>query len=315
MHLAIIVLNYKTPHFTIDCLQALSNEVNEKTMRVVVVDNGSKDESEASIGKAILQNKWDNWCELVASKENRGFSAGNNIGIRSIEADYYLLLNNDTIVRRNALTEMLAAFQEDKAIGLVGPQLEWPDEKIQVSTFHYHTILSELIRGADTGLITQLFPSFNVPIHTVLSNTKIEWVSFACVMIKAEVIRNVGLLDEGFFLYFEDTEYCHRALSAGWKIKYAPKARVIHLKGGSAELKTSQRLRKKLPAYYYESRARYFKLYYRNIAILGLTLANASWSAGKIISFFRENFGNKISSACENEFIDTWSTWRTKQKW
>ena len=131
-----------------------------------------------------------------------------------------------------------------------------------------------------------------------------QWVSFACVLIRSEVIRDIGLLDDAFFMYFEDVEFSYRAKKAGWKVIYQPNAHVVHLRGGSSPLKSQAKLRKKLPRYFYESRTRYFYLLY---GYWGLTFANIAWSFGAAISGLREKlFKHYQSNTAEGQWRDTW---------
>ncbi|MBL4744189.1 MAG: glycosyltransferase, partial [Cycloclasticus sp.] len=160
--LAVVIINYKTPQLVVDCLVSLLPELSALDAKVVVVDNYSNDDSCGRISNWISQNDNLKQIELIASDENTGFSGGNNLGIRHVEADYYLLLNSDTLVRKGAISLLLEAAQKGKMIGLVSPRLEWPDATPQESCFRFHSPISELISSANTGLITRLFQSFNV---------------------------------------------------------------------------------------------------------------------------------------------------------
>jgi GT2 family glycosyltransferase len=134
-----------------------------------------------------------------------------------------------------------------------------------------------------------------------------DWVSFAAVMIRRETIERVGPLDEGFFMYFEDADYCRRARRAGWRVRFCPDARVVHLRGGSSRVKSLSAARRRLPAYYSASRARYYAKYY---ARSGLWLGNALWAAGRLISLAREIVEGRPSHACEREGRDIWTHWK-----
>ena len=127
MHkLAIIILNYRTPGMVIECLQSLQNQVRPDH-RVVVVDNCSGDDSADTIEAAIKEQGWDEWAQVERSPINGGFAAGNNVGIKSIDAEVYLLLNSDTIVREGAIETMLDTLETHPDVHMLGPQLEWMD--------------------------------------------------------------------------------------------------------------------------------------------------------------------------------------------
>jgi GT2 family glycosyltransferase len=133
-----------------------------------------------------------------------------------------------------------------------------------------------------------------------------QWTSFACVMIKSEVFQQVGLLDNGYFMYFEDTEFCYRAYKAGWEIVHNPEAHVVHLRGGSSPVKEQTRLKKRVPRYFYESRTRYF---YQTGGWLGLTSANLLWWLGRIVSGTRQLLGRSDKAAIEGQWLDIWTNW------
>jgi hypothetical protein len=133
-----------------------------------------------------------------------------------------------------------------------------------------------------------------------------QWTSFACVLIRDEVFQSVGLLDDGYFMYYEDVEFCHRAVRAGWQIVHNPKARVVHLRGGSSPVKEHSRLKKRLPKYFYESRTRFF---YQAYGGLGLLMANLMWWAGRLVSFSRQMLGRPDKAAIEGQWLDIWTNW------
>jgi len=133
-----------------------------------------------------------------------------------------------------------------------------------------------------------------------------EWAGFPCALIRREVIEEIGPMDEGYFLYFDDVDYCRRARRAGWRVLYWPEARVAHLGGASNPLVATAAERKRKPIYYYESRARYFAKFYGRA---GLWAANLLWMTGRMISLAREVIGNKKPYTSEKEWWDNWTNW------
>ncbi len=311
MRLAIVIINYKTPKLVIDCLNSLTGEIEVGVDSVVVVDNASSDGSVEQIQQAIMDNKWSEWAQLLPSSVNGGFSAGNNLGIKALTGDAYLLLNSDTIVRPGAISSLRKAMQANPEAGLISPRLEWPDDTPQISCFRYHSLVSEVIDAAQTGLITKLLKSYDMPIP--VSDTPIEpqWTSFACVLIRREVIEQIGLMDEGYFMYYDDVDYCRTASNAGWKILHWPEARVVHLRGGSGKVKEAIAARKRPRSYLYASRTRYFTKFYGPVGVL---IANLFWLAGRAISLGRELVGNKDPHTCEYTAQDNWMNWRNPMK-
>ena len=307
MTLAIIIVNYKTPDLIIECLRSLQDQIELGCDSVVVVDNASGDDSVKQLKAAVTQNQWQQWVKIVPSEVNGGFSAGNNLGIQSVSADAYLLLNSDTIVRPQAIANLKEAMHTYPQAGLISPRLEWLDGTPQISCFRYHSPVSELINAAATNPISKLLVNYDVPLPVSDMPMNPQWTSFACVLIRQEVIEQVGLMDEGYFMYFDDVDYCHQARDAGWDIVHVPAARVVHLRGGSGSVKKAIAQRQRPKAYLYASRARYFRKFY---GYIGLLIANLLWLVGRSISLVREVAGNKEPHACQLEHRDIWLNWK-----
>ncbi|MBE8232877.1 MAG: glycosyltransferase family 2 protein [Endozoicomonadaceae bacterium] len=302
--LAIVIINYKTPQLVIDCLNSLISEIKDIDAKVIVVDNHSGDDScqliQAWIDKSSISAK----VILIPSKTNSGFSGGNNLGIKHVEAGNYLLLNSDTVVRAGAIQQLLDQATKDDSAGLISPRLEWPDATPQKSCFRFHTPISEMISAASTGPIYKLFNAFRVPRELSDDHNYYDWTSFACVLIKGQVFKDIGLMDNSYFMYFEDVMFCFRAKQAGWKVLNIPEAHVVHLRGGSSPVKSLNKQRKRLPRYFYESRTRcFFQIYGR----MGLLAANMLWMIGFVIASMRRllspSFNPDIS---KNQWRDVW---------
>lgn len=304
LKLCVVLLNYRTPDLVIDCLLSLIPEVRELRARVVVVDNHSQDDSFAKITQWVSAENATDCVEVLDTGFNGGFAAGNNYGIRHLDAEFYLLLNSDTLLRESSLRHMLGAMVADSKVGIVSPRLEWPDATPQESCFRYHRPISQLISSANTGVILKLFANFEVARRVVDVDSDCEWTSFACVLVRREVFDEIGLLDESFFMYFEDAEFCYRAKRAGWVIRNHPQSRVVHLRGGSSPVKSNKAKRKRQARYFYESRSRYFHSIFGRF---GLLSANVCWTLGWLAASFRaqvdKNFDNP---ACQKEWADIW---------
>lgn len=296
--LGVIVLNYRTPDLVADCLASLEDQLIPGIDEAVVVDNCSPDDSGDRIARAIAERGWSSWARLVRSPVNGGFAAGNNVGLHASDADVYLLLNSDTVVRPGAVATLLDELAARPGVALLGPRLEWPDAKPQVSTFRFRTPLTELIAASRSGWLGDLFLRHVVARELDTPADDLDWVSFACVAIRRDAVERVGDLDERYFMYFEDMDYCRRARRAGFGVGYAPNARVVHLRGGTSDVKEKTRQRKRRPAYFYAARAHYFRAWY---GLPGFALANALWTLGWLLSLVRGK-----SRAVEREWRDLW---------
>lgn len=295
---AVIVLNYRTPDLVADCLASLEGQVRSGRDRAIVVDNNSPDDSADRIERAIRDRGWSAWATLVRSPVNGGFAAGNNVGVHAARARVYVLLNSDTIVRPGALSTLRGSVTDDGP-GIVGPRLEWPDGEAQVSTFRFRTPLTELIATGRLGVLGRRMPRHVVARPLDAASDDLDWTSFACVAIRADVFDGVGPLDEGYFMYYEDMDFCRRARAAGFAVAHRPEARVVHLRGGTSEVKRNTTARKRRPAYYYRARARYFRVWYGQA---GLVAANLLWTLGWLAALARGK-----SQAVEREWLDVWT--------
>lgn len=306
--MSIVIVNYRTPQYIIGCLETLLPELEGISARVVIVDNNSEDDSPAIIQDWLSKHDPNNYALIVRAGTNSGFSGGNNIGIKALKAHYYLLLNSDTLILEGAINMLLDTAKECPGAGLISPWLEGLDGVGQENCFHFHHPVSEFCSSAQTGLLNRLLKKYVVamPVRSELENP--EWTCFACVLIKDAVFGQVGLLDERYFMYFEDVEFCRRARNAGWDIVYQPESRVVHIKGGSSPVQENLVKKKRLPRYYYESRTLYF---YNTYGWWGLTFANLLWEAGRLISKTRQLLGRSDKAAIENQWLDIWINWLT----
>lgn len=300
--IAVIVLNYRTPELALEAARSAALDVDPKRDIVVIVDNASPDGS-AEILEDRLKSQDLSHIRLIRSPRNGGFAAGNNVGIRDITAQAYVLLNSDTIVRPGAMETLFSALLVDDSVGLVSPLLCGIDDDPQISCFRFMGLVSEFIRGVSTGAVTRLLRRYEVPLGVKSQRCEVPWTSFACVMIHRRVFEQVGLLDEGYFMYFEDADYCRTARQGGFRVVHEPAARVVHLRGKSSPVKDASRLKKRRPSYYYEARARYFL---RGYGPAGLMLANLAWTLGILLVLPRQIIGQKEATLMEGEFLDNW---------
>jgi len=306
MSISVVIVNFRTPQLTVDCLNSLASDsfwvAHSNTF---IVDNNSGDDSLKILRSWLVNSQHSSQNRLIPHSYNHGFSAGNNIGIKQSNGDFILLLNSDTIVRPSAIDLLVQTLIDNPGMGMASPRLEWPDEQPQESCFRFHRPINELIRSACTGPITKLLKRYEVPIPVCEEISYPEWTSFACVMIRREVFDDIGLLDEEFFMYFEDVDFCQRSRRAGWNIIHNPKARVVHLRGGSSPVKSQAAKKKRLPRYFYESRSRY---YYKYFGRSGLLAANLFWHLGWLIARVRKLFNsNYQSNICESQWRDIWT--------
>ena len=306
--LGVVIVHYRTPALAERCIASLAPLLAAVQGRAVIVDNDSQDGSYERLQAFCAARAEADRLEVVQAGRNGGFAAGNNIGFARIQSDYVLLLNSDALVHEGALNALLDAADAAPQAGLVTPRIVSSNGDGEVSRFRNHSPLSEFVDGAQTGPVTKLFPKGEVPIYPSDWDTPPDWASFAAILIRRAAIEKVGPMDEGFFLYYEDCDYCRRIHAAGFDIVGAPDAVFTHDAGGSTKLRERQESQARLPSYYYESRARYYRKYY---GPAGLLLANISWLLGRAIAKARGLFGRPAPAICESRARDIWIGWRS----
>lgn len=302
------IINYRTAQMTQDCVRSVLHDFDVSGLsadeaRIVVIDNASGDGSDRLLTDWIAAEGLAPRVRLILSPANSGFSGGHNQGLAAGPADFYLVLNSDALLRPGFCRTMLEAAAADPRAGLFAPLLEYDDGTPQVSLFRLPDPANEIIRGAQTRQVTRLLARHDMPLPSPPEHEAIGWASFACILLRGSMVDQIGPMDEGYFLYFEDTEYCLRAGRAGWTIRHVPQARAVHFRGGSAPVKSLAAARKRLPAYYYASRTRFF---YQAHGRLGLLAANLGWSLGRGLAYARAIGGRNIHRGTTGEARDLW---------
>lgn len=276
--LAVVIVNYRTGPLVVDCLRSLEGEIDPALDRVIVVDNLSPDDSAEVIAAAIAERGWGAWATVLKAGRNGGFSAGNNAGIVSVDAGLYLLLNPDTVVRPGALAGLRLFMDENPKVGICALRLEDPDGTPQGGAHAFPTPLRELQRGARLGALDRRLGPLTSPEPRDPAQgrpRRCDWVSGAAFCVRREVFEQTGLMDEGFFLYFEEVDMCRRASRDGWEVWAAPVGRIVHLEGSATGIRQPVKRRAR---YWFESRQRYFLKHH---GVLGLIVADVMWLVGR----------------------------------
>lgn len=305
--LGIVIVNYRTPALVEACLSSLEPQMAEVDAAVVVVDNASGDGSFERIARFCAGSPAATRMRVVAAPSNGGFSSGNNIGVEAISSELVLFLNSDASVGAGALEALVKAARESPEAAIFTPQIVSGAGERLVSRFRKHTLISEFVDGAQTGPLTRLFPKAETPIFPDDEGAEPDWVSFSAVMIRRAILDKAGPMDENFFLYYEDCEYCLRLKKLGAQIKYVRDAVFVHDAGGSTKLREKEGAGERLPEYYYRSRSRYYKLLYGPIGPLA---ANLAWLCGRAIAHIRGLIGRPAPQVAEGRARDIWIGWR-----
>lgn len=289
MSLLIVIVNYRSAPLAVDCLASLAPQIADVPgARVVLTDGASGDGSVEHLRDAIARHGWSTWVEFKPLERNGGFAYGNNAGIRpAFETPgrepprYVLLLNPDTIARPGALAALVAFMDAHPQVGIAGSRLEYEDGEQHDSRFRFPSILGEFEHGIRLGPVSRLLANYRAAPPLVLHDHPIDWVAGASMIVRREVFEAIGYLDEEYFLYYEEVDFCLRARRAGWPCWYVPASRVVHLVGRSSGLTNQREPARRRPRYWFESRRRYFAKnhgrLYAFAADLAFALGFATW--------------------------------------
>jgi GT2 family glycosyltransferase len=237
--LEVVIVSHGAEALLRRCLESLrAHPPRTATMRVTVVDSGSPDATPEMVAREFPE-------VLLERCANIGFSAANNLALRRSRADAVLLLNPDTEVYDGTLDTCLARLAADPAIGLVGAKLVREDGELDhAAKRSFPTPLAALAHFSGIGRGAAAGASLSQYRATHLSEDdpgEVDAVNGAFMLCRAAAVAEVGLLDEGYWLYMEDLDWCHRFWDAGWKVFYEPKARALHVKGGSSATRRAPR--------------------------------------------------------------------------
>jgi GT2 family glycosyltransferase len=223
MKTSVIVLSHNTRELTLACLSQFATEADRAGWQIILVDNASHDETVPAVRREFPQ------VEVIWSKENLGFAAGNNLGLRQASGQAVILLNSDVLAPFTTLARLPALLDAYPQAAILSPQLLTVSGTPQAFAYGNDPTLPYLFKR---GLYRLLRLG---PLHDwgVRSPLEVDWVSGACMCVRRTAFEQVGLLDEHFFLYFEDNDWCLRMRKAGWKVMYIPTCAVVHLGGQS----------------------------------------------------------------------------------
>ncbi len=252
-----VLLNWRTAEMTLRAADAAERAMEGIAGSIVVVDNDSGDGSFERMSEALKDRPR---FRVVQSGRNGGFGAGNNVGIRlglpdGRRPDYVYILNSDAFPAPDAVRLLLDYLEQRPAVGLAGSYIHGPDGEPHVTCFRFPSVASEFEGAARTGPISRLLAKWIVAIGVPEASGPVDWLAGASLMIREEVVQKVGVFDETFFLYFEETDLCRRAAEAGWPTHFVRESRVEHIGSVSTGMKTWKRV----PGYWFDSRWHYFR--------------------------------------------------------
>lgn len=285
----VIIVNYRVGDLVIDCTSVLVHQIAALPgSRVVIVDNDSRDGSVEKIAASIEREGWGAWAKLVEAGGNIGFAAGNNVGyvvgrewFGEERPEYVFFLNPDTYIREGAIGILAEFLDAHPDVGIVGGRSEDPDGTPQHCCFRFPSVCNEFASNVRIGVFDRVLHKRIARVPLSDSAHEIGWVSGAAMMVRTDIIEKLGLFDEKYFLYYEETDFILRVFRAGWKCWHVPQSRIVHLVGYSSGVTVRHKRPGRKPRYWFESRRRFYLknhgAWYAGAAdvaaVAGLTLA------------------------------------------
>ena len=231
LDLSIIIISWNTQSHLVDCLSSFGENQGKYGQEIIVVDNGSSDGSPETVEKEFPQVK------LIRNEENLGFARANNIGIHKSMGRYICLINSDMVILEDCINNLVEFMEENPNVGMAGPRILNPDRTLQPSCRHLPSIWNNLCQTIGLNYIFPKFACFSEPLMKYWAHDterKVDVLSGCFWMVRREAIDDVGLLDEDFFIYGEDIDWCKRFHKQGWDVVFYPGADAIHFHGASS---------------------------------------------------------------------------------
>jgi GT2 family glycosyltransferase len=245
IELSIVIVNLNTRDLTVGCIRSIEKEAKDLSFEVLLTDNGSNDGSVEAFKKIKEEKYWQNKFTLILNDTNTGYAKANNQGIKKAKGKYILLLNNDTVVHKEALQNLLSFVRKTPDAGVVGSRLLNIDGTLQMSCYHFPTITNAIKEYwlGKKGLFEKFAPKGDIPVT-------VDSVVGAAFLITPEAKKRVGILDERYFAYFEDIDYCRQTWKNGLKVYYLPSSVITHYHGATFKklADEGQRWKKLIPS-------------------------------------------------------------------
>lgn len=232
LDVSIIIVSWNTSQITCECIQSIYEQTSELAYEIVVVDNASSDHSVEMVKTNFPE------VILIENADNRGFAAANNQGMVVAQGRYVLLLNSDTIVLDKAIEKVVDFADTHPEAAVVGCRVLNPDKLLQPTCFRYPSILYMIL---STTYLYKIFPKNKFFGREGMtwwdrSDTReVDVVTGCFMLVRHEALEQVGMMDEQFFMYGEETDWCYRFKQAGWKVMFMPDAEIIHIGGQSSK--------------------------------------------------------------------------------
>ncbi len=224
--LSLIIVNYKQAGLTRECVKNLKSHACLFSLEIIVVDNSN----DAAL-KEMLEQRYPD-VRYLPQVRNAGFAAGNNRGIEVARGRYVALVNYDIIPHPGSFNALIEYMDAHPDVGIAGPRLHGPDGGVQQSCYHFPSLMTPVYRRLFLGRLPfgkRHLEHYLMSTDDMSEPTDVDWLQGSFLIVRRAAIQVVGMLDENFFMYLEDTDWCRRFWCAGWKVQYIPAVRMLHL--------------------------------------------------------------------------------------
>jgi len=269
-----VILNWRTPAMTLEAAEAALAAMEGIAGEIVIVDNDSGDGSFETMAAGVRDRGWTR-VHVVQAGRNGGFGAGNNVGIRrglsgGVRPDFVYVLNSDAFPEPGAIRALIDHLDAHPDVAMAGSHIFGEDGVRHVTTFRFPGVASEFEGAVRFGPVTRALRRHVVPVEAPVDGARIDWMAGCSLLVRDSVFRRVGVFDEVFFLYFEETDLCLRAARAGMGCAWVEGSRVLHL----GSVSTGMKEWREYPGYWYDSRFYYFVVNYGRAYALAATGAH-----------------------------------------
>lgn len=244
---SVIFVNYKTPELTVNAINSVYEKTENLDFEIIVVDNNSNDGS-----VEFLKSKFPG-VKIIENSENSGFGAANNLAIKISDAKYVFCLNTDTLIVNNAIKILFDFMEKNLRVGACGGFLTDENGSPVDCGGNFPNFTEILWKFGPRYVFKQAYKKYKLTINSAdtVHTKRLGYITGADIMFRKSVLADVGLFDEKFFMYYEETDLCKRIKNAGFDIKFVPSAKIVHLEGQSCDVPLTKKKRSKKSEFYY----------------------------------------------------------------
>lgn len=308
--ISVIIVNYNAAELAIAAVESvLARDHGGRGVDVHLIDNASPDGDAAVFEVALARPGWPERVTFYPETENHGFGRGNNIALRALAArpeppEYIFLLNPDAQLENEAIAVLADFLDAHPDVAVAGASIRKPDTGKVTAAFRFPGLISTFAEALSLGPVSRLCARWAVPLEPGIPTGQVDWVAGAAMLARLAPLERAGFFDPDYFLYYEEVDLMHRLQRAGWPTWYVAEAGAIHVEGASTDVKSGETVRRRRPAYWYESWRLYFtKIHGRAYALA----AAAAWMAGAALNLGVSRVRGSTAAAALKFFPDFWA--------